>query len=171
MRFVATVAGQAHAVEIEALGAGYRVTVDEQVWDVDDRGVGTGMHSLRIDGTSYLAIVARGEGPESEGEIVVTVGGETHEVRVEEAARFAIRTRGGAGGAATGHVLKAPLPGKITRVAVHPGDAVSRGDTLLIIEAMKMENEFKAAAPGTVSEVHVSAGQAVNPGDLLVVIT
>jgi pyruvate carboxylase subunit B len=168
MRLVATLGGRTHAVEVEVSASGYRVTVDEQVWDVDARLVAPAVHSLLIDGVSYLAAVS---GRDESGELVVAVGGEMHQVRVEEAARFAIRTRGGAAGAGAGQVLKAPLPGKITHVTVKPGDAVSRGDTLLVIEAMKMENEFKAATAGTVSEVHVAVGQAVNPGDHLVVIT
>ena len=152
-------------VEIEPSATGCRVSVDQEVWDVDARPAAPGFQSLLIDGASYLASVSG-----ADGELVVGVGGEIYEVRVEEAARFAIRTRGGVAGARGGQVLKAPLPGKITHVAVKPGDAVNRGDTLLVIEAMKMENEFKAAAAGTVSEVRVSAGQAVNPGDVLVVI-
>jgi len=64
----------------------------------------------------------------------------------------------------------APLPGKITHIAVRPGAQVQAGDTLVVIEAMKMENEFKASAAGTVVEVRVQPGQAVNPGDTLVVI-
>jgi biotin carboxyl carrier protein len=171
MRFVATIDGQAHAVEIESSAREYRVTVDEQVWDVDARRTAPGVQSLLIDGASYLATVSGPERSGSEGDLVVAVGGEMHAVRVEEAARFVIRTRGGVAGAGAGQALKAPLPGKITHVAVTPGDVVNRGDTLLVIEAMKMENELKAVATGTVSEVHVSVGQAVNPGDLLVVIT
>ena len=120
---------------------------------------------MRIDGASHIAAVTEG----ADGELTVQVAGELHVVRVEDAARHAIRTRGGAAGA-QGQTLKAPLPGKITLVAVRPGDAVNRGDTLLVIEAMKMENELKAAAAGTVSEVHVAPGQAVNPGDVLLVI-
>jgi glutaconyl-CoA decarboxylase len=74
-----------------------------------------------------------------------------------------------AGGVA-GQTIKAPLPGKVTHVAVAVGDHVERGDTVVVIEAMKMENEFKATAPGTVSEVRVQPGQAVNAGDVLVLI-
>ena len=66
--------------------------------------------------------------------------------------------------------MKAPLPGRITHVAVQAGDTVAPGQTLLVIEAMKMENELKASAPGTVREVRVAVSQAVNAGDVLVVI-
>jgi biotin carboxyl carrier protein len=166
MKVVVTVGGTPHDVEIERGADGYRVTLDGQVVDVDARAVSTGLRSLRIEGASHVAAVT----PGPDGQLTVQVGGETHEVRVEDAARHAIRTRGGAAGGDQGQTLKAPLPGKITLVAVRPGDAVNRGDTLLVIEAMKMENELKAAAAGTVSEVRVAPGQAVNPGDVLLVI-
>jgi glutaconyl-CoA decarboxylase len=67
-------------------------------------------------------------------------------------------------------VLKAPMPGKVVLVEVQVGQAVRPGDGLIVLEAMKMENEFRAAAAGTVKEIRVEAGQAVNPGDVLVVI-
>ena len=166
MRFVATTPdGQTHRVEVEAAGAGYRVTVDGRAWEVDVGTPAPGLRSLLIDGVSHLVSVS-GE----DGRFVVGVGEQQHELQVEEAGRFAIRTRGGAAGGRQGQTLVAPLPGKITHVAVAPGAAVNRGDTLIVIEAMKMENEFKAAAGGTVKEVRVSVGQAVNAGDVLVVI-
>ena len=114
---------------------------------------------------SYVADVV-----DRDGTCLVDVGGESYEVLVEEQTRWIIRTRGGAAGAAHGQTLTAPLPGKITHIAVRPGDRVRAGDTLVVIEAMKMENEFKASAAGTVAEVRVQPGQTVNPGDILLVI-
>ena len=95
--------------------------------------------------------------------------GESYAIRVEEETRYIIRTRGGKVGAG-GQVLKAPMPGKVVLVEVEVGQVVAAGDGLLVLEAMKMENEFRAAAPGTVVEIRVEAGQAVNLGDVLVVI-
>jgi biotin carboxyl carrier protein len=62
------------------------------------------------------------------------------------------------------------MPGKIVGVEVTVGQAVKPGDGLLIMEAMKMENEFRATTAGTVREIRVQVGQAVNPGDVLIVI-
>ena len=62
------------------------------------------------------------------------------------------------------------MPGKILRVLAAPGADVAAGGGLIVIEAMKMENELKAVAAGTVRDVRVAAGQAVNAGDVLVVI-
>ena len=167
MKLVVTAGGRAYEVEVAPMDGGYRVTVDGEVLEVDARALTPRVRSLLVGGVSHVAAL---DGEGGEGELTVQVGGETHRVQVEDAARYAIRTRGGAARTSGGQTLKAPLPGKITRVVVHPGDTVNRGDTLLVIEAMKMENELKAAAGGTVSEVHVAPGQAVNPGDLLVVI-
>ncbi|MBM4438912.1 MAG: acetyl-CoA carboxylase biotin carboxyl carrier protein subunit [Candidatus Rokubacteria bacterium] len=124
-----------------------------------------GIASLLVEGVSHVADVE-----DHEGACLVDVGGETYAVQVEEQTRYIIRTRGGAAGGAGGQTVKAPLPGKITHVAVRAGERVTPGQSLVVIEAMKMENELKASAAGTVADVRVSAGQAVNAGDVLVVI-
>ena len=71
----------------------------------------------------------------------------------------------GAAGAVT---VKAPMPGNILDVKVKAGDSVKAGDTLLILEAMKMENEISAPQDGTIASVNVRKGDVVNSGDLLI---
>jgi len=68
----------------------------------------------------------------------------------------------------TGNVVPAAMPGRVLRVVVAAGDAVTAGQPILVLEAMKMENEVKAPRDGTVESVAVSAGQAVSAGDVLV---
>jgi biotin carboxyl carrier protein len=165
MKYVATVGSRTAVVEVTHDDGRYHVTLDDQVWEVDARLTAQGIFSLIIDGVSHVADV-----DDHAGACVVEVGGETYSIQVEEQTRYIIRTRGGAGGAGGGQTLKAPLPGKVTHVAVQAGDAVAPGQALVVIEAMKMENELKATVPGTVREVRVSAGEAVNAGDVLVVI-
>lgn len=165
MKLVATIEGRAQPVEVTGADGRYRLTIGDEVWDVDARLSPQGFCSLLIGGVSYVADVT-----DREGACVVEVSGETYVVDVEEETRHIIRTRGGTAAGPGGQILKAPMPGRITHVAVAVGDRVNRGDTLVVIEAMKMQNEFKAGAAGTVTEVRVEAGQAVNPGDVLVVV-
>jgi biotin carboxyl carrier protein len=163
--YVVTEGGRARRVETSGGGGRYRLALDGEVWEVDVRRTAPGIYSLLIDGASWVAEVA-----ERDGAWVVEVGGESSALQVEEETRYIIRTRGGAAAGAGTQTLTAPLPGRIAHVAVAAGDAVEAGATLLIIEAMKMENEFKAGRAGTVREVRVRAGEAVNAGDVLVVI-
>jgi len=164
MKFVATIGDRAERVEVTGAHGRYRLMIESEVWEVDARL--TAQYSLLIDGVSYVAdVTAR------DGACVVGVADETYVIQVEEATRYLIRTKAGAAAGAGPQTLTAPLPGKITHVAVEAGDTVAAGDTLLVIEAMKMENELRARAPGTVAEVRVQPGQAVNAGDVLVVIT
>jgi biotin carboxyl carrier protein len=165
VKYVATLDNTSHVVEVTGGEGRYRLTVGDDVWEVDARLTAQGIYSLLIGGVSYVADVV-----DREGTCLVDVTGEAYEVLVEEQTRWIIRTRGGAAGGGHGQTVTAPLPGKITHVAVRPGDRVQAGDTLVVIEAMKMENELKAAAGGTIAEVRVTPGQAVNPGDVLVVL-
>lgn len=72
--------------------------------------------------------------------------------------------------AAGADALQAPMPGTILRILVNVGDVVSENQPLMILEAMKMENEIVATSAGTVTGIHVSQGQSVNPGDGLITI-
>jgi len=165
VKYIATLDNTSQVVEVTGGDGRYRCVVGDDVWEVDARLTAQGIYSLLIGGVSYVADVV-----DREGTCVVDVRGETYEILVEEQTRWIIRTRGGAAGAAPGQRVTAPLPGKITHVAVQTGDRVQAGDTLVVIEAMKMENEFRAAAAGIIAEVRVSVGQAVNPGDVMVVV-
>ncbi|WP_287585462.1 biotin/lipoyl-containing protein [Candidatus Borrarchaeum sp.] len=75
----------------------------------------------------------------------------------------------GVEGAAEG-IVKAPLVGTVVSIKINPGDSVSQGDVLLIIEAMKMENEIRAPKSGTIKELKVTKGEKVSSGDVLVKI-
>lgn len=165
MRFVAELEGRNHSLEVKEAERGFRVQVGEEVWEVDARLPAKGVYSILIGGTSYIADVT-----EEDSFYLVEVDGERYRIRMDEESRYIIRTRGGGAARSGAQVLTAPMPGRVVHVAVHEGQTVEAGDGLVVIEAMKMENEFKAAAPGTVTEVRVQAGQAVNSGDVLIVI-
>ncbi len=165
MKFAATLGDAVETVEVTGERGRYRVTLGGEVWEVDARLTAQGIYSLLIGGVSHVADVT-----DRDGACVVDVGDETYVIRVEEQTRYVIRTRGGAAGGRAHQTLVAPLPGKITHVAVRPGDTVAAGDTLLVIEAMKMENELSSPKAGRVKEVSVTEGQSVEAGRLLVVV-
>jgi biotin carboxyl carrier protein len=165
MRFVATLGREREQVEVTGDGGRYRVVLGDRVWHVDARLNAQGICSLLIDGVSYVADVA-----DREGACVVELAGETYTIDVEEETRHIIRTRGGTAAGEGGQTIRAPMPGKITIVKVAPGDAVTSGDTLVVVEAMKMENELRAARDGRVREVLVREGQSVDAGAPLVIV-
>jgi biotin carboxyl carrier protein len=164
MRFEAELDGAAIPIDVTGDAGRYRVAVGDEVVLVDAREAAPGIWSLLIDGASHVVDVSERDGVAS-----VEVDGESYRIRVEEETRYIIRTRGGRAGAG-GQVLKAPMPGKVVLIEVAVGQAVEPGDGLVVLEAMKMENEFRAVAAGVVKEIRVEIGQAVNPGDTLVVI-
>jgi len=164
VKFAAELDGEVIPIEITGTGGRYRVALGDEVLLVDARRTGGGLWSLLLGQASTVADVT-----EENGSFVVHVEGEAYAIRVEEETRYIIRTRGGAA-ASAGQVLKAPMPGRVVLVGVAVGQAVKPGDSLVILEAMKMENEFKAGVTGTVKEIRVEVGQTVNPGDVLLVI-
>jgi biotin carboxyl carrier protein len=165
VKFAVTIGDTTEMVEVSGEAGHYRLTIGSEVWEVDGRLTAQGIYSLLIGGVSYVADVW-----DENGACVVDVGTERYVMQVEELTRYIIRTKAGADGSAGARTLVAPLPGRIVKVSIKPGDRVEKGATLLVIEAMKMENEFRAGASGTIAEVRVEPGQAVNGGDVLVVI-
>ncbi len=105
----------------------------------------------------------------------VVVGGWRVEVDVEPAARAALRERARRGREEIGHSgpteVHAIIPGVVVSVSVAPGDAVTAGQQLLVVEAMKMQNELRAPRDGTIERVAVGAGRTIEVGDLLLVIS
>lgn len=107
--------------------------------------------------------------------VEVVIDGWRFEFEVEDAARAALRERATRGrGTSTGAggplEIRAIIPGRIAAVPVEPGVAVEAGQTLMIVEAMKMQNELRAPRAGVVARIAVAAGQTVELGDLLVVV-
>ena len=107
--------------------------------------------------------------------IEVVVDGWRFELVAEDAARAELRGRATSdpAGATTGGgplEIRAIIPGRVLAVAVVPGDAVAAGDALLVVEAMKMQNELRAPRTGAVARVLVGAGSTVEVGDVLVVL-
>jgi len=164
VKFEAQTGGETIPVEIAGAEGRFTVAIGDERLAVDARETGEGIWSILLDGASHIADVT-----EQDGVYVVDVGGERYAILVEEETRYIIRTRGAQGGV-LGQVLKAPMPGKVTLIEVAVGQVVAPGDGLIVLEAMKMENEFKAQVAGTVKEIRVAAGQVVNPGDVLLVI-
>ncbi|HPU35203.1 MAG TPA: biotin/lipoyl-binding protein [Bacillota bacterium] len=78
---------------------------------------------------------------------------------------------GSSPGNSAGKTINSPMPGTILSIKVNSGDQVKRGQVLIILEAMKMENEIMADSDGTIRDIHVSPGQSVQTGDLLITLT
>jgi acetyl/propionyl-CoA carboxylase alpha subunit len=122
-----------------------------------------GMYSVLLDGLSYDTSVE-----ETLTGLVVVVDGHRFEIEVRDPRRW---TRGsGAAGAEGLQTVLAPMPGKIVRVLIAPGDAVETGQGLIVVEAMKMQNEMKAARAGRVLSVAVKEGTTVSAGQILATI-
>ena len=139
--------------ELDVSIGGKRVPVD--VVSLDDRGA----LSVRVGGR-VVDLTTEGHPPE----LGAIASGHRSYVRVEsERQRAAAAAKKGAGGASEKQV-KAPMPGRIVRVMVAAGAEVAAGQTLCVIEAMKMENEVKAKAACAVVEIHVSEGATVEGG-------
>jgi len=118
--------------------------------------------SILLDGKSYNVEVEH-----FDREYQVLVRGEVYSFRVLDEREVEITHVEQPGGVKS---LSAPMPGLVVEIMVSEGDSVSAGQTLLVLEAMKMQNEITAPASGTVSRVDVKAGASVNSGDSLVVL-
>ncbi len=167
MQYEVDVQGRVRQVAVHRNGGAFDVSVDGRTWRVDAARIdahGRAMSLLVEPGASYDI----GFAPDpATGLLYVRVG--TTQVAVALNGRRRRHDDAGQAGEGPQRIV-APMPGKIVRVGVKPGDAVRAKQTVVVIEAMKMENELKAGRDGTVAELHAQEGASVDAGTLLVVI-
>lgn len=159
--------GDERCFEVETIEPGrYRVVTPEgQEYQVDAYTPEAGRLHLLLDGQSFDVDVR-----ELGGEFIAQLRGETHRVNVlnERERRMRIAGVGERGGG--GPTLESPMAGKVVAVHVEEGASVEAGDKVVIVEAMKMENDLKAHKAGAVSRVCVAPGDTVEIGDVLLEI-
>jgi biotin carboxyl carrier protein len=184
MQYEVELGGRRRRVVVIRAGDGFAVTVDGHTRHVDAARIDAHTLSLLLDNVSpadnsagtppdrnghrrgyEVSIVSDPAG----GQLTVHVGSAPILVRLNGLRRSGRRDDGGV--TATGpQRLVAPMPGKVVRVLVKPGDSVSPRQAVVVVEAMKMENELRATREGTVTEVHAQEGISVDAGALLIVI-
>ena len=161
MKYVTIINDRNFEIEIDNDGS---VLVNGEARDVDFLNLGGSLFSLITENKSLEAVI-----DDDEGKIAVMMSGRLFETQVLDERAMLLMQRRGAPVAGSGEV-NAPMPGLIVEVTVEQGAAVAQGETLIILESMKMQNELKSQADGVVRSIHVEAGQAVDKNDLLVEI-
>ena len=162
MKYFVTIGGRTVEVEVD----GDRVTVAGRTVTATLRQVpGSPLRQLLLDGRSIAVAVD----PAGRGRWGLTRLGERWDAEVVDERTRYIRGLTGTGDGSRGpDALRAPMPGLVVRVLVEPGQSVAPGAGLVVLEAMKMENELKAPAAGKIRQVRISAGEAVEKGQVLV---
>jgi biotin carboxyl carrier protein len=164
MQYEVEVGGRIRQVLVSREGAAFAVTVDGRTRHVDAARIDAHTLSLILDRVSpkdAVLVASPADG------LTVSVDGVAMAVVVNGRLRRGSDDRKGAKGSDR---LLAPMPGKVVRVLAQVGDRVTARQPLVVVEAMKMENELRAGREGTVAEVRAREGQSVDAGELLVVI-
>jgi biotin carboxyl carrier protein len=147
----------------------WQVAVDGRTIEIDSERLASviqvepGVYAVLLDGASYeIRLVETSQG------LLAEVGGRRFSVEVSDPRDTSRGSRASLGSGRQN--VAAPMPGKVVRVLVNVGDSVDVGQGLVVVEAMKMQNEMKAARPGRVTQVRVQAGETVGAGDTLVIL-
>lgn len=161
MKYVAIINNQQYEIEIDEDG---KALIDGDERDVDFLNLGGSLFSVITENKSLEAVI-----DDDEGRIAVMMGGRLFETQVLDERAILMMQRRGVQETGSGEV-HAPMPGLIVEVTVELEQHVEIGDTLIILESMKMQNELKSPIAGVVRSVQVAAGQAVEKNMLLVEI-
>ena len=152
-------------VRIERDGSRYRVSVGETVHTVEAARLGDhgALWSLIVDGTQHEVAVRRDRGER----YAVSTARATHAVEVTDPLTHLARAAHGAAAGGGVEAVAAYMPGRVVAVLVEEGEEVEAGQGVVVLEAMKMENEIAAERAGRIGTIHVEPGQAVEGGDPL----
>jgi biotin carboxyl carrier protein len=175
MKVEVHIEGATRTVEIEALGAGaFRARLDNQAIVADAVETGADSYSILLGGRAFEARVSRegsgDPGKNDENNLLVRCAGMDFRVQVRDPRSWRAGRRTALEATGPQQVL-APMPGKVVRVLVAAGDEVEAGQGLVVVEAMKMQNEIRAPKSGRIERVLVAEGQAVRTQEALLVIS
>ncbi len=141
----------------------FRITIDGELREVDARAIRPGTWSIILDGRQHIVDLDR-----RRGKIAASIGPSEATLEVEDALHRRLAAAAQPRDKPRGEILRAPIAGKVVKVLVAVGDVVAPHTPVIVLEAMKMENELISERGGTVKALHKLAGQAVDTGDLLV---
>ena len=155
MKYITTLDGKEYLIEVIDE---HHISVNGRAQEVDFESVsGQPVYSMLIDGKSYESYVYETE----EGWQVLTRGRQ-YNLTIEDEREKRLRAAAGGGVAESGEYhLKAPMPGLVVAIPVNEGDKVEKGQVILILESMKMQNELKSPKAGTVGRIRVKQGEKV----------
>ena len=166
MAFIAKLGDQSYTVEIEENGKSvYRISVDGNEFLVDGKKTGRTNFSLIVDNRSFEIEVDN-----TDDEYRVLVDGRNYRIHLVDERRVRVGAAQSSLQLQGRQMVSVPMPGKIIAVLVAVGDAVEKGQGLVIVEAMKMENEVRSPISGEVKEIKVKPGDTVEGGALLVIV-
>ena len=177
MQYEVDIGGRRLQVVVTRTDGVFAVSIDGRVRYVDAARIDEHTLSLLIGGADDVDVARSGNvsrevsiaaDPVS-GQLGVHVGSTPIAAVLNGRRRWGRKDEGGATGSGPQR-LAAPMPGKVVRVLVNSGDRVAARQPVVVVEAMKMENELRASREGTVAEIHVREGMSVEAGALLVVI-
>jgi biotin carboxyl carrier protein len=152
-------------VELERDGAAWRILLDGRPVTADVAEIVPHTLSILLDGQSFEICVT----PSPDGKLKLQAGAQEFIAEVIDPRAWSGRRHGGVEAEGRQQIV-APMPGKVVRVLVKAGDQVEAAQGLLVVEAMKMQNEIRSPKSGTVERVLVKEGQAVNAGEVLCVV-
>ena len=166
MSYVATIGEREVAITVEDLGgSNYRVAIDGVEHVVDAQQVAGQLWSVLYGGASFVVDVT--QLPTEEYEVLIK--GDCHKFTLMNEQRRAM-IRAGGKGAAGKAMVTSPMPGKVVKLLVKEGQEVAAGEGVIVVEAMKMENELKSALAGKVKEIFVGEGEVVDSGAKLLLV-
>ena len=155
---------KAHKLELEFKDGQYRIKLDDQEYVVDSVPISENCLSLLVNGKTFTVYFA-----EADGKRYFSIGGEQY--CIQETKEESVTSSGAdSSGVEEAPVAASPMPGKVVKLLVKEGDKVTKGQGLVIVEAMKMENEIKSPVNGTVDKINFDPGDLVDAAQPIIEI-
>ena len=163
--------GRVHDIEVSESEGRYEVVIDGEKLPLDVVVLGSGVYSMLVGDRSFEARVRPDNGTLSDPapgiwDLRVSLWDDEYSLQVIDPRRHRSAEAGARGGTGA-QIVKAPMHGKVVRILAAAGTEVEAGQGLVVVEAMKMENELKATGPGVVAEVMAAEGDSVEKGEVL----